>query len=181
MEHHPYWHVDREQMSSEETQLHEAAHGWFGNGVRLRCWEDFVLSEGTASYLAARALGVAAGPEAEAHTWARYRERLERIARRSDVFPDAWPRSCGAIDVLRDRLFSDVPYMKGAFFLRAVERRVGRDRMDAALRAFYMAHRGRAAGFGDLLETIRSVAGFDARPCADRLLGPEAREPMRCS
>ncbi|MCX5744328.1 MAG: hypothetical protein NT062_17700, partial [Proteobacteria bacterium] len=57
MEHHPFWHVAKDAMADEETQAHEAAHGWFGDGVRLRCWEDFVLSEVTVSYLAARALG----------------------------------------------------------------------------------------------------------------------------
>jgi aminopeptidase N len=41
-------------MGREVDQVHEAAHGWFGDGVRLRCWEDFVLSEGTASHLDAR-------------------------------------------------------------------------------------------------------------------------------
>ena len=46
MEHHPFWHVSSGSIYSEEVNAHEAAHGWFGNGVRIDCWEDFVLSEG---------------------------------------------------------------------------------------------------------------------------------------
>ena len=57
------------------AQAHEAAHGWFGNGVRLRCWEDFVLSEGTASYLAARVLEEVAGPAVSEPIWGTTRAR----------------------------------------------------------------------------------------------------------
>ncbi|HTV18023.1 MAG TPA: M1 family aminopeptidase, partial [Polyangiaceae bacterium] len=62
IETHPYWQIGRADWDDEGTHLHEAAHGWFGNGVRLECWEDFVLSEGTASYLAARGLQEAGEP-----------------------------------------------------------------------------------------------------------------------
>src|SRR5690606_33402034 len=34
MEHHPLWHVSRGSFASEETQAHEAAHGWYGDGIR---------------------------------------------------------------------------------------------------------------------------------------------------
>jgi hypothetical protein len=56
MEHHPFWHLDSWGMDNPESQFHEAAHGWFGNGVRMRCWEDFAFSEGNVNYWAARAL-----------------------------------------------------------------------------------------------------------------------------
>ena len=46
MEHHPFSHVAEAAMDSEETLVHESAHGWFGDGIRIGCWEDFVLSEG---------------------------------------------------------------------------------------------------------------------------------------
>ena len=37
MEHHPYFHVAAYDFRNEEPQIHEAAHGWFGDGVRLEC------------------------------------------------------------------------------------------------------------------------------------------------
>nr|MBA3820833.1 hypothetical protein [Deltaproteobacteria bacterium] len=61
---------------ADGKRAHEAAHGWFGDGVRLRCWEDFVLSEGTVSNLAARALAQVAGPTMEAKVWADYQREL---------------------------------------------------------------------------------------------------------
>ena len=38
MEHHPFFHVGRFDFGNEEAQVHEAAHGWFGDAVRLACW-----------------------------------------------------------------------------------------------------------------------------------------------
>lgn len=62
MEHHPFFHVGKFDFNDEEAQVHEAGHGWFGDGVRIACWEDFVLSEGTTTYIAARALEQVGGP-----------------------------------------------------------------------------------------------------------------------
>lgn len=169
IEHHPFWHVGEDAMDDAVTHTHEAAHGWFGNGVRLRCWEDFVLSEGTASYLAARAIEATAGAGAGAAVWERYRLTLEREVERRDTV--AWPSStCNQIDLLDHPLNSFVPYMKGAFFLRAVEDEVGRAAIDAALRRFYQAHRGRAAGMQDLLDLLAAETGFDPGPLAEAWL-----------
>ena len=61
MEHHPFVHIGSVAIGDEETNVHESAHGWFGDGIRIACWEDFVLSEGTVSATSpARALDVVA-------------------------------------------------------------------------------------------------------------------------
>jgi aminopeptidase N len=172
MEHHPYWHIAPGSLDHEPTQVHEAAHGWFGNGVRIRCWEDLVLSEGTASYVTARAIEAVVGPEAAASVWAGYEERLAGAMARCPIRV-AWPASCGEIDVLEDGLFCSIPYMKGAFFFRALAARVGADAVDRALAAFYAEHRGRAAGMSDLLDTIREVTGYDPASCATAWLRSE--------
>jgi aminopeptidase N len=166
MEHHPYWHVATGALGDAEVHAHEAAHGWFGNGVRIACWEDFVLSEGVTSYLAARALEHAGGAEAGTAVWAAYRTRLESAVASGDTIalPDA---TCDEIDIAASPLWSNIPYMKGAFFLRAVESAVGRSALDAALRAFYTEHVGRAARMQDLLDTIETETGLDPGALAD--------------
>jgi hypothetical protein len=160
MEHHPFFHVADVSMDDAYIQAHEAAHGWFGDGIRLRCWEDFVLSEGPTSYLAARALvGVATAErrrEVERALWNRFRARLEGAVASSDHL--AWPAGCGKVDIIKDGLFTSIPYMKGAFFLRAVERLIGSALVDAALAGFYRANVGRAAGMGDLVAALRKSA-----------------------
>ncbi len=174
MEHHPLWHISGPAMSDEPTHAHEATHGWFGNGVRIACWEDFVLSEGTVSYLEARVLEEVVGVEASDALWSVYQTQLDR-AMRSDVMKIAWPESCGVVDMLRDQLFSRIPYTKGAFFFRALEARVGVEPLLSALRVFFMDNRGEAASMSDLLDVITAQTGYDPTACAEAWL--RTREP----
>lgn len=163
MEHHPFWHVGRDSMSDKTTHLHEAAHGWFGDGVRLKCWEDFVLSEGTVSYLTARAMAAAEGASAEQQVWTEYESRLkDAVSSRDHV---AWPDSCNQVDILKD-LFTSVPYMKGAFFYRAVAQKVGVHKLDQVIGKFYVTHVGKAASMQQMLDAIETDTGFDPDPLA---------------
>src|SRR5262249_40082862 len=100
MEHHPYWHVSQDSMGDEETHAHEAAHGWFGDGVRLRCWEDLTLSEGTVTYLSARSLEDVAGEAVGKKVWDGIKDELDEVVKTEDRL--AWPSGCGKIDVLHD-------------------------------------------------------------------------------
>jgi aminopeptidase N len=161
MEHHPRWHIANIALADEETNVHEASHGWFGDGIRLKCWEDFVLSEGTVSYLAGHILELKK-PMLGAQVWASYQSQLSRIPGTSPV----WPDSCGTVDVLKDNLFSVAPYMRGAFFYRAVALKIGADKLDHALATFYRQYAGKPAGMGDMLTTIATDTGFDPTSCA---------------
>lgn len=169
MEHHPYWHVGSAALGNEGVNVHEAAHGWFGNGVRIRCWEDFVLSEGTVEFLMWRVLDEIAGAPVSDPLWAGLTAEVDAM-RNGSGNGVAWPQSCGQVDILDDGLFSRVPYVKGAFFYRAVEQRVGRAMLDSALRTFYVRYGGKAAGMADMLTVIREVTGFDPTACAQSWL-----------
>ncbi len=164
MEHHPYWHVAKDAMSDEVTHAHEAAHGWFGDGVRLRCWEDFVLSEGTVSYLSARALGAVAGPTMEATIWADYQVELDDAIATGGA--PAWPTGCNQIDIIRDDLFTNLPYMQGAFFYKDVAAVVGADQLDQVIGRFYRAHKNQPASMQAMIDAIKADTGFDATPIA---------------
>jgi aminopeptidase N len=177
MEHHPYWHVASGALGDEVTHVHEAAHGWFGDGVRIRCWEDFVLSEGTVSYLAARALTVTAGPARGDAVWQQYASELAGL----DGTEPVWPTGCDQIDVLDDGLFSNAPYMRGAFFYKAVADRVGADALDQALGDFYRRHVGQAASMRDMLSVIAEDTGYDPTACAAAWLrSPTIPAPGPC-
>ena len=166
MEHHPLWHVASDAMGDESVHLHEAAHGWFGDGVRLACWEDFVLSEGAASYYEARLVEEVGDAGAGDAAWAAYEEELDDM--RSIGNGIAWPQSCDAIDVLT--IFTRVPYVKGALFLRAVERKITRPMFDEAMRRFYQAHDGEASDVASLVAMFQEVSGYDASACAQTWL-----------
>lgn len=168
MEHHPYWHVGEGAMNDVETHVHEAAHGWYGDGVRIRCWEDFVLSEGTTSYITARGFAAAGGAAEETKIWQTYRSNLEYAVKQGDT--PAWPNTCNKIDLLHDPLWSLIPYMKGAFFYKAVAAQVGVDVLDKVLADFYKAHVGKAAYMQDMIDAIKADTGFDPTPLSEKWL-----------
>jgi hypothetical protein len=165
MEHHPIWHVSGPAMDDVTVHVHEAAHGWFGGGVRLACWEDLVLSEGTASYLTARAIGQAIGPEAEEEVWHDYADRLEVVLHWDDrvVLPD----SCGELDVLEDGLFGDGAYMKGAWFWQQVAEEVGAEALDDALAGFFTERVGGVARMAELVGHVETATGTDLSALAE--------------
>jgi hypothetical protein len=157
MEHHPFWHVSSGDVDDEEVQAHEAAHGWFGDGVRIRCWEDFVLSEGTASWLAARSLEQVAGVDVwpEYHDWLRY-------SCRHYAPTAAWPQTCGDVDLPTDPLWSGIPYMQGACFYREVAATIGPEQVDGALRDVVAARVGQAASMADVVAALKARSPADA-------------------
>ncbi|MBI3072874.1 MAG: hypothetical protein HYY84_12225 [Deltaproteobacteria bacterium] len=169
MEHHPFWHLSSIYLPSPEMNVHESAHGWYGNGVRIQCQEDFVLSEGTVSYLTAVALeavGDASDPWVS-KIWDRYKTRLDNVMS-SGVAKIAWPgggTTCDQYDVGAN--FTDIPYMKGAFFFRALAKRVGTPALISALSSFYWARVGTAAGMQDLLDHIKAATLYDPTTCAN--------------
>jgi aminopeptidase N len=175
MEHHPNWHVSRQAMGDGAVQAHEAAHGWWGNGVRIACWEDLVLSEGVVSYLQARALGAAVSADAEAGVWTRYENEWDDIVA-DDPEVTVWaPETCMQLDPLTSGLFSRSTYLRGAFLFRDLRDAIGVDALDAALAAFVTPRIGTAARFQDLLDVLHDETGFDPAPLAAAWLLPEAR------
>ena len=154
MEHHPFFHVGKDAMSDEETHAHEAAHGWFGDGVRIACWEDFVLSEGTVTYMAARGLERVGGP----NLWPYYVQVLDGICSGADINTIALPDTCNEIDLITDDLWSSVPYQKGACFFEDVADFLGPDVLDERLATFYAANVGKAARMRDLIDHIEATA-----------------------
>ncbi len=167
MEHHPFFHVAKDAMSDEVTHAHEAGHGWFGDGVRLKCWEDFVLSEGTTSYLSARALAVVA-PAMEAKIWADYKEELDAAIAEGGA--PAWPTGCNRIDIIKDKLFTNLPYMQGAFFYRDVAAKVGADVLDGVIGRFYRKYKNKPASMQDMVNAIKQETGFDPKAIVDARL-----------
>lgn len=168
MEHHPYWHIAQGSMAHEPTQAHEAVHGWFGDGVRIACWEELVLSEGTVTYLTARAIGHAVDAAAEALVWTSYDRALDDLIATGDRI--AWPDGCGALRGSDPSAFNVAAYYKGAFFYRSLAEASSHDAVDAALGSFVRTHVGQAARMQDLLDHLAAETGVDPTALADAWL-----------
>jgi leukotriene-A4 hydrolase len=114
---------------------HELAHSWSGNLVSNATWRDFWLNEGFTVHLERRILEAVYGParaEAEAVLGRRSLEReLAGLPKPDQVLHiDLSGRN-------PDEGVTDVPYEKGALFLRHLEAVYGRDRLDRFLKGYF--------------------------------------------
>src|SRR5439155_18444338 len=116
---------------------HELAHSWAGNLVTNATWRDFWLNEGFTVYLERRIMEKVYGKaraEAEAMLG---RRGLDR-----EIAGLPKPDQILHIDLKNrhpDDGFTDIPYEKGALFLKHLEAIYGRERFDAFLKG-YFAH-----------------------------------------
>jgi Peptidase family M1 domain len=159
MEHHPYWYVE-----SIQADTHEAAHGWFGNGVREACWEDLVVSEGFAEYLSIRA------PRALADKHDGYDAFLSsgRGPRPRPGKNGAWlPKTCNNEDAYAT--FNNV-YSQGSGFLMELATRYGERAFDQLLSDFYLAHAGGAVRMQEFIDFAQARTTVDIRALAEKWL-----------
>ena len=94
--------------------------------------------------------------------WQSYAKQLAGLSGTDKV----WPEGCNSIDILGDGLYQTAPYIRGAFFYRALADKLGAVKIDETLAAFYAAHAGKAATMAEMLSTIQTVTGYDATTCA---------------
>jgi aminopeptidase N len=114
---------------------HELAHSWSGNLVTNATWSDFWLNEGFTTYLERRIIEELYGrPRAEMEASLGRRtleEELAKLDTRDEIL---------RVDLTGrdpDDGFTNVPYEKGALFLRSLEEGVGRAEFDRFLRSYF--------------------------------------------
>ncbi len=141
------------------TAIHELAHHWSGNLVRIRTWNDFWLSEGFTEYLTARFLGANDGPEAKAKA---YRDYLQAtLAADAGAGHPVRPSSDrgSEIDVLS--IFDAISYQKGALVLRALEPVVGETELATFLKGWFDRHAFAAVTTADFQAELERATGKD--------------------
>jgi leukotriene A-4 hydrolase/aminopeptidase len=114
---------------------HELAHSWSGNTVTNATWRDLWLNEGFTTYLTYRIMQMIYGDE---------RFEMEAVLGRQDLQADIDSLPANdqimAIDLRGrdpDDVFSNIPYEKGALFLRELEHKVGREHFDKFLLGYF--------------------------------------------
>jgi hypothetical protein len=133
---------------------HELAHSWSGNLVTNATWRDFWLNEGFTTYLERRIVEAIYG---------RARAEMEASLGRQDLQRE--------IDSLPDRDeilyvdlagrdpddgFTQVPYEKGALFLRHLEETYGRERFDQFLRGYFDHFAFRSVSTDEFLKYLQA-------------------------
>jgi leukotriene A-4 hydrolase/aminopeptidase len=116
---------------------HELAHSWSGNLVTNATWSDFWLNEGFTVYVERRVMEVLYGKErADMEAVLGYQELLEEMR---TMPPNDTVLHIDLKGRDPDDNVNNVPYEKGALFLKALEEAFGRDKFDAFLR-YYFGH-----------------------------------------
>lgn len=116
---------------------HELAHSWSGNTVTNATWRDLWLNEGFTTYLTYRIMEMIYGTD---------RFNMEAVLGYEDLQADIASLPANdqilAIDLRGrnpDDVFSNIPYEKGALFLREIEHKIGRDNFDKLLLEYFAA------------------------------------------
>ena len=117
---------------------HELAHSWSGNLVTNATWADIWLNEGTTTYFENRIMEAVYGRDRalmlQVLGWADLQSALaEMPAADTRLHTDLTGRD-------PDAGLNDIPYEKGAAFLRTIERIVGRETFDAWLKGYFERH-----------------------------------------
>ncbi len=136
--------------------VHELAHSWSGNLVTSAVWNDFWLNEGLTDYLEVRLGETLYGRDfADREVLLAERDIEEAIAD-----PATAPDDTRLVPDLRGRSPDDgppaaIPYSKGASFVRVLEARFGRPRLDAFLRGYFATNAFSAMTTDRFLELLK--------------------------
>ncbi|MGA9658826.1 MAG: M1 family metallopeptidase [Asticcacaulis sp.] len=121
---------------------HELAHSWSGNLVTNATWEDFWLNEGFTVYFENRIMEEVYGKDQadmlKVLGWQDLQATLTDLTDSGKAdFTRLRPDLKG---INPDDYFSDVPYEKGAAFLRMLEQQFGRKKLDAYLKGYFQRY-----------------------------------------
>jgi alanyl aminopeptidase len=162
-------------------QAHEISHQWFGDLVTQATWEDVWLSEGMATWLAAKILDQQQPPE---------REHLAAIvARERMMMLDSSRRTRPVRTAVNDRetargVYNRIVYDKGAAILLMLEGWLGEDNFRDGLHRYLDVHRFGNATTDDLAADLRAASGTDTARVMQWFLDstgvPQVRGEVRC-
>ena len=114
---------------------HELAHSWSGNLVTNATWRDFWLNEGFTTYLERRIIEELYGKARREMEATLGRRTLEEEITAFDDRDEILHVDLKGRDP--DEGFTQVPYEKGALFLRYLEETVGRAKFDKFVRGYF--------------------------------------------
>jgi alanyl aminopeptidase len=149
------------QRQMRSTMAHELAHQWFGNLVTMSKWEDVWLSEGFATWMAAKIMDREQAQGRRGVLPAAARDRVMSI----DAAPDnRRVREPMASRAAMRNVYSPLVYAKGAAVLEMLEYWLGEDEFRAAIRRYLAEHKFITATTGDFVAALRTPGGRDPGP-----------------
>ncbi len=154
--------VGQRRADTVEAGVHEAAHHWFGDGVRIAHWGELWMSEGFTNYATFRFFRQHEGEE-------KFRALLDgaKDALREQLAKHKTQPLRGARTTDPQAGLTWVPYMHGAWMLRMLEVKLGTARLDALLRAWFTAKRHQAVDTEGFIRFAEQASGERLRSFFD--------------
>lgn len=118
---------------------HELAHSWSGNLVTNATWNDFWLNEGFTVYFERRIMEAIEGKDYANMLAILGLQDLQRTL--EELTPEFQKLRLNLKGFHPDDAMTDVAYEKGYFFLRLIEEKVGREKFDSFLKAYFDYHK----------------------------------------
>lgn len=119
---------------------HEMAHSWSGNLVTNATWNDIWLNEGYTTYFERRIMEKISGKSYNDMLWELgYQDMQSDLNSLGMTDPDTRLR----IELKGrhpEEAFTNIPYEKGAVFLRMLEENMGREKFDAYLSNYFQTN-----------------------------------------
>ncbi len=133
---------------------HELAHSWSGNLVTNASWKDIWLNEGFTTYVQDRITEALYGKEmAEME---RQIDQTELLAEVKDMSPEDQALALPPLTNRDpDESLSQVAYVKGAWFLKFLEERFGRQTFDPFLRGWFDDHAFQSATTDQFVDYLK--------------------------
>jgi aminopeptidase N len=136
-------------IRTDEVVAHELAHQWFGDSLTCYGWRELWLNEGFAEYYAWRWQEPIYGPEFAADTVRSWHRRAKRDP--APMAARSWSKS-GARD-------NNAVYSRGASVLFLLERTLGREIFDEAIRTYVAENTNRLVESADLRRALEDASG----------------------
>lgn len=135
---------------------HELAHSWSGNLVTNRTWNDFWLNEGFTVYFEQRIMEELYGKDVSdilaAIEFYELQDELKTIA--GSKYPEDSRLFLNLKNRDPDDGMTDVAYVKGSFFLKTLEQKVGRKNFDLFIQAYFKKHAFQTINSNDFINYL---------------------------
>lgn len=145
----------RDPESAAETAVHETAHHWFGDNIRIAHWGDFWMSEGFTNYATYRFFDAKEGPQKLHALLDRARGEVS-AALYENPHALAMPAH---VDI--NEVFDSIPYEFGPWILRMLECELGREKFDPMLKEWFSTHRQTDVSTDEFIAFLKAKTGRD--------------------
>jgi leukotriene-A4 hydrolase len=140
-----------------DVVAHEIAHSWSGNLVTNAKWNDLWINEGFTTYVQYRIIEELHGEQIRMRDMALDKSALEESINDKETNAEDTRLRFDYTKRDPEDAFSDVPYIKGAYMLYAIEEKVGKAKFDQFLRDYFAKFTFKSVSTDQAVEELSKI------------------------